>query len=96
MSISVWGVGNQYAECDKQQQQSRTRSAGLEIKEGEEFKRHYKPKKIWRQTFQISTFQKMEIDEHLEIPACPFPKFGIFGKFASLENMLLLLEPLWG
>ena len=32
------------------------------------------------------------MDKHLEVDVCPFPNFGEFGK---LENMLLLLQPLW-
>ena len=32
------------------------------------------------------------MDKHHEVAVCPFPNFG---KLESLENMLLLLQPLW-
>ena len=44
------------------------------------------------ETFQTSTFQNLEMDKHYEVAVCPFPNFG---KLESLENMLLLLQPLW-
>ena len=48
------------------------------------------------QTFQIFTFQKLEMDKHLEVTVCSFPNFGKFGNLENLENMLfLLLQPLW-
>ena len=39
--------------------------------------------------------RNLEMDKHLEVAVCPFPNLGKFGKLESLENMLLLLQPLW-
>ena len=42
--------------------------------------------------YQTSTFQNLEMDKHHEVAVFLFPNFG---KLESLENMLLLLQPLW-
>ena len=37
-------------------------------------------------------FQNLEMDKHFDVAVCPFPDFG---KLEILENILLLLQPLW-
>ena len=58
---------------------------------------HYRPLNYLESpTFQIFTFQNLAImDKHPEFAVCSFPNIGMFGKLESLENMFLLLQPLW-